>query len=112
MRAGDSVAKRPRATLRGLPSEGPASVSVVLVRLVVQVLPALWAEAGAVGAAEDLVREREGDGVPGPGREVEAVVDEIRRAELVVVRGGGLVLARVDRDVERGVAETAVARPV
>src|SRR3954469_16923342 len=52
---------------------GPAGIAVLLlvrVRLVVQVLPALAAEAGAVLPAEDLLRERESDRVPRPGRDV------------------------------------------
>ena len=53
---------------------GPARVGgrlLVRVRLVVQVLAALGAEAGAVGAAEDLVRQRERDRVARPLRDVE-----------------------------------------
>ena len=38
--------------------------------------------------------------------------DDVGRAQLVVVGLGGLVLAGVDRHLEDGVAEAAVARPV
>ena len=48
-----------------------------------------------------------------PGREVELVVDEIRRLQLVGALGvGRLVLARGDRQLEHRVAEAAVARAV
>ena len=103
------------ARSRELPSElGPALVAafvLVLVGLDVQVPAADRAEAGAVRAAEDLVGQRERDGVARPGGEVEAVVLEIGRPELLVIlRCRRLVLAVVDRDVEAGVAEAAHAR--
>ena len=60
------------------PSAG-RGLALVLVRLPVEVAPAHRAEAGAVVAAEDLVRQRERDRVVGPGREVEPVLDEVRR---------------------------------
>jgi hypothetical protein len=85
----------------------------VRVRLVVQVPAANRAEAGAVGAAEDLVRERERGRVARPAREVEAVVDGVLRRELLGVAGARrLVLARRDRQVEHRVVEAAIARPV
>src|SRR5438105_1716569 len=52
---------------------------VVRVRLHVQILAALRAEARAVGSAEDLVRQRERNRVARPGREVDGLVaDDIR----------------------------------
>ena len=71
-----------------LRERGPARVGLglaVVVRLVVQVLAADRAEAGAVGLAEDLVRQLERDRVARPGREVELVVLEVDRAQLLVV---------------------------
>src|SRR4051812_19615989 len=76
---------------------GPARVGILLavrVRLHVQILAALRAEAGAVGPAEDLRRQREQERVAGPGREVEPVVDEVRRRQLVGVGARRLVLAQ------------------
>ena len=94
----------------------PAGVRLrldVVVRLVVQVLDADRAEAGAVGAAENLVRQLQCQGVARPGREVEPVVLEVRRAQLLVTLGRRrLVLARRDRQVENGVLEAAEAGPV
>jgi len=83
----------------------------VLVRLVVQVLAALAAEAGAVGAAEDLVGQRERDRVARPLRQLEVVADHVLRLHLFVIGLFVLVLARVDAQLEDGVAEAAVARP-
>ena len=85
---------------------------LVRVRLVVQVLAADGAEAGAVGPAEDLVGQRERDRVARPGRDVELVADDVRRRQLLVVGLLVLVLAGADRQLEHGVAEAAVARPV
>ena len=53
----------------------------------VQVAAAGRAEPGAVVAAEDLVRQRERDGVARPGGEVEATVREVRRRQLVRLAG-------------------------
>ncbi len=83
----------------------------MLVWLRVQVAAADRAEAGAVGSAEDLVRKREGDRVARPGGEVEPVVHEVRRPELLVaVRARRLVLAVLHADVQPRVGETADAR--
>src|SRR5215210_7115818 len=82
-------------------------------RLVVQVLPAHRTEAGALVAAEDLVRELECQRVARPGPEVELVVDDVRRLELVgAVRVRGLILPGSDRNLEDRVSEAAVAGPV
>src|SRR6185503_15498946 len=93
---------------------GPARVRLglaVLVRLVVEVLAADRAEAGAVGPAEDLVRQLERDRVARPGREVELVVLDVDRPQLLVVaRARRLVLARRDGHLEHGVLEAAEAR--
>src|SRR6266540_1815794 len=86
---------------------------LVRVRLRVEILPADGTETGAVRAAEDLVRQGEGDGVARPGGEVEVCVAEIRRPKLVrALRIGRLVLAGGDRDLEHCVVETAVAGTV
>ena len=64
----------------------PARIGIaleVLVRLDVQVLAAHRAETGAVRTAEDLVRELERDRVTRPGAELEPVVRDVLRVELV-----------------------------
>ena len=113
--AAAATARTTRAFLE-LGEGGPARVRLglaVLVRLVVQVLAADPAEAGAVGLAEDLVRQLERDGVARPRREVELVVVDVDRAQLLVVAGlVRLVLARRDGHVEHGVLEAAEARAV
>src|SRR2546430_1123197 len=94
----------------------PARVGELLlvpVRLVVQVAAADRAEAGAVGAAKDLVRERERGRVTRPARQVEAIVGDVLGGQLLGVAGTRrLVLARGDRQVEHGVVEAPVAGPV
>src|SRR5437667_11176921 len=94
----------------------PAAVDGVVVmpvRLDVQVAAAHGTEAGAVGAAEDLVRERERDRVARPGREVETVGLEVWRPQLLGLAGiRRLVLAGGDRDVEDGVGEAPIAGAV
>ena len=76
-------------------------------------MPHTGTEACAVGAAEDLLRQRQGDRVARPAVDVELVVGEVRRPQLVAAFGiRRLVLARVDVEVDDGVRETAVARPV
>jgi hypothetical protein len=82
-------------------------------RLLVQVLAAHRAETGAVGPAEDLVRELERDGIPRPDRELEPIVDDVGALQLLVgVVVAGVVLATVDDDVDDGVLETTHARAV
>src|SRR5204863_8986621 len=94
----------------------PARVVALLVmdmRLVVQILAAHRAQPGAVGPAEDLLRQRERERVPCPRREVELAVREIGIAQLV--RTGGirrLVLANRDRLVHDRLFQTAVAGTV
>src|SRR6266550_2867660 len=78
---------------------------VVLVRLGVQVLAADRAEAGAIEVAKDLVRQRERQRIACPAREVELVVVEVGRAHLVRLGCRRLILARRDRQLERGVLE-------
>src|SRR4029079_2085205 len=59
---------------------------------------------------ENLVRQLERDRVARPGREVELVVLEVDRAQLLVVSGAsGLFLARGDGYVEHGILEAAEA---
>jgi hypothetical protein len=85
----------------------------VLVRLLVQVLATERAEACAVGAAENLVRQGQRDRVARPRREVEVAVDDIGRAQLVrIVRVRRLVLASRERQLEDRVIEAAVAGAV
>src|SRR6185312_11936309 len=94
---------------------GPARVGLVVLvdmRLVVEVLAANGAETGAVGAAEDLVREREDQRVARPRRQIEAAVDEVRSGQLVGVGARGLVLAQAQRLLDDGVAEAANAGAV
>ena len=94
---------------------GPARVDgrlVVLVRLDVEVLPADRAQAGTVGAAEDLVGEAQPDQVARPRVEVEVALDDVLGAQLVVRAGvRRLVLAGLDVDAMprrlRGTACTA-----
>src|SRR5262249_9741535 len=86
---------------------------VVRVRLLVQILAADEAEAGAVGAVQDLVGEAERKRVAGPGGEVERVVGNVRALELRVAVGvRRLVLTGVHGLVDDGVAQAAEARPV
>src|SRR5438034_5168412 len=83
------------------------------VRVLVQVLPAHRAQPGAVVAAEDLVRERKGNRVPGPRRQVEVVIRQVGRSELLFALGVvRLVLARGDRHLQHRIAEAAVAGTV
>src|SRR5438105_14443795 len=90
-----------------------AGLFLVRVRLVVQVPAADRAEAGAVRAAEDLVRELEGARVTRPAGEVEAVVGHVLRPQLLgLARVRGLVLAPYDRELEHSILQTPVARPV
>src|SRR5207249_903997 len=90
---------------------GPARVRRdlgVFVRLEVEVDTADKAQPGAVGAAENLLGKLERDRVAAPLRQLEAVVDDIDRLQLlvstVVVR---VVLARIDRDGNDGILEAA-----
>src|SRR5439155_24507366 len=101
-----------------LPAErfegGPAGIRrlvLVGVRLVVQVLAAHGAKAGALRAAKDLVGQGERDRVTGPGAQVQLVVRQVRSAELVRPFGwiGRLILACRDRHLEHGIAEAPVA---
>src|SRR5262249_59512853 len=70
------------------------------------------AEARAVCATEDLVRQRERNGVAAPGGDVELVVLHVRRAQLLRLGVGRLILPRRDRHVEYRIGEAAVARSV
>ena len=82
------------------------------VRIDVQIAAAHRAEPRAVDAAQDLARQLEHERVAGPGREVELVVGDVRRPQLVGLGVGRLVLARRDVDVDDGVREAPVAGPV
>src|SRR3954469_3442880 len=82
-------------------------------RLLVQILAADRAEARAVGRVEDLAGKRQRERVARPRGEIDGFVDDIGRDELLVARGvRGVVLARVDRLVDRRVRETPEARAV
>src|SRR5688500_8731281 len=77
-----------------------------------QVAAADGAESRAVRAAEDLVRERERDGVPRPCREVELVLVDVGRCQLVRLPGARrLVLATPHLERDSRVCETAHAGP-
>ena len=65
---------------------GSAVLFLVRVRLVVQVLPALGAQPGAVGAAEDLVRQRERHRIASPLGDLEVRADDVLRPQLLVLR--------------------------
>src|SRR5690349_12415375 len=99
-----------------LVEHGPPGVDRLFfmpMRLLVEVLAADRAETCTVGSAHDLIRKLEGDRVTRPDRELEAVVDDVRAAELLVgavVRR--VVLAPVDGDVDDGIVEAAHARSV
>src|SRR5215211_174509 len=99
-----------------LAERGPARVGldlVVRVPLHVEVLPADRAEPGAVGAAEDLVGQPEDERVPRPGGEVETVVHDVRRPQLLGFAGARrLVLPRDDPLLDHRLLEAAEARPV
>jgi DNA-binding transcriptional LysR family regulator len=84
----------------------------VLVRLQVEILAAHGAEAGAVGPAEDLLRQLEGNRISCPGAEIETVVDDVVRPPLVPGAGIGIVkLTGNDREVDFCMAQAAHARP-
>ena len=73
----------------------------------VQVGTAARAEPGAVVATEDLVGKIKDEAVPSPGGEVELVILDIRRHELVgVARIRGVVLPCLNRQLESGIGET------
>ncbi len=86
---------------------------VVGVRLHVQIFATDRAETSAVGVVEDLIRQRECDRVAGPGCELELILEDVLALELIVPAGGrGVVLTRIDPDLERRVFEAAHARAV
>ena len=84
----------------------------MLVRLGVEVLAADGTEPGAVGAAEDLVGQRERDRVARPGREVEPVVLEVLRPLVFALGLRRLVLAQAELERQLGVLQAAEARAV
>src|SRR6478609_116319 len=84
----------------------------VLVRLGVEILAADRTEACAVGAAEDLLGQREGDCVPRPSREIQAIVLQILRPLLLALGLRRLVFAEAERERKLGVGEAAEARPL
>src|SRR5204863_3461027 len=92
----------------------PARVGLrflVRVRFGVQVATAERAETGTVLAAENLVRERQGNGIPRPRREIELVVLHVRGRQLVrLARARGLVFPRTDLHEKSRVAQAAHAR--
>lgn len=82
----------------------------MLVRLAVEIAAAHGAETGAIGPAEDLVGQLERDRVARPGGEVEAVVLDVRRRQLVrLARARGLVLAALNVHRKSRVAQAAEA---
>lgn len=73
---------------------GPAGIGLgvlVLVGLDVQVLAADRAQTRAVGAAQDLIRDLERDRVAQPCRELQVVVDDVVRPQLVAPRSALVV---------------------
>src|SRR5581483_211046 len=76
----------------------------------VEVRAALDAQAGAVGAAQDLRRKRERQRVACPGAQVQDLAVQIRRAK-VGIAARLRHLARVDRKRWCGGLEAAHARP-
>jgi hypothetical protein len=85
----------------------------VLVRLAVEVHAAHGTEPGAVGPAEDLLRQLERDRVARPRRELEPIVDDVGCPQLLVgTIVGRVIFAPVDRDRDDCVLETPHARPV
>ena len=79
-------------------------------RLDVQILAAHGAETGAVRVVQDLVRELERERVVRPRGQIEQIVRDVRRAQLLVVsRLCRLVLLRGDRHLEGGIGEAAEA---
>src|SRR5919204_1584531 len=95
---------------------GPARVGrylVVRVRFAIQVLPAHRAQPGAIRPAEDLVRDRKAESVARPRGEIELVVHDVLRLQLLGLTGTGLlVLARLDRQLNHRLVETPEAGAV
>jgi DNA-binding transcriptional LysR family regulator len=84
----------------------------VLVRLDVQVLATVRAEPGAIVAAQDLLRHGERDNVARPVADLQLVVGDVVRAEIVGGRRVGVMeLARTRVDLELREPEAAHARP-
>ena len=112
----DLVADSPLELFLQRFERGPARVGgelLVRMRLLVQVLAADRAEARAVGAVQDLLRQLERERVARPGGEVERVIRDVRRFELLVARRiVRLILGRPDRQLEHRVAQAAEARAV
>ena len=82
----------------------------VLVRLYVQILAAVRAEACAVGAAQDLLRQRERDRISRPRADLELLVDDVLRAEALVWMPGRIVeLAGGDGELQLSMTEAAHA---
>src|SRR6478609_595433 len=93
-----------RSLLEQLPQRIPARIGLgrgaVVLAAGLEPHAAAGAQAGAVGAAQDLAREREDERVAHPAVDVELVVGQVLAAELVVVGVGAvlLVLRRAHRD--------------
>lgn len=84
----------------------------MLVRLHVQVFPTHGAETGALGRAEDLLRQRESDRVAHPRADIEGVVRDVVGAKAVGrIRTAVVELAGRDVGVDLCMPETAHARP-
>ena len=76
-----------------------------------QPLPADRAETGAVGAAQELDRERQTERIVSPQSQCELVAIDVRASELLVVGAGLVDLAGVDLDRDIRLCEAAHARP-
>src|SRR5207248_5178086 len=111
--ASSSSRRRGRTSfLAQLIEDGPARVGAllhVLVRLDIEVLATDGTEAGAIGPAEDLVRQRKGDRVVRPRREVDSVVREVLRPLVVALRLRRLVLAQPELERQLSVLQATEA---
>ncbi len=73
----------------------------------IQIRTAPRAQPGAVDATEDLVGKVKDEAVASPGGEIELVILDVRRPELVgVPRIRGVVFAGLHRQLESGIRET------
>src|SRR5439155_24862705 len=112
--ASSSSRRRDRTSfLAQLIEDGPARVGAllhVLVRLDVEVLATDGTEAGAIGPAEDLVRESERNRIVCPGGEVDSVVLEVLGPLVLALRLRRLVLAQPELERQVGVLQAPEAR--
>lgn len=77
---------------------------------VIQRDPAIGTQSGAVPPADNLGRQRQGDGVVRPIGQLQLPGADIRAVQLLVVSGGLVNLPNVDRDLQPRGLQTAHAR--